>query len=461
LETTAQDGVDALVLNGDIYDFWLLPFDRPAPSFEQILTEGVDPRVGFDMMRFRQLLQNAAKNVTELHENQGNHDLWLSAELAEQALHNDDLRWTNDSVKAWGVNFMHGHQHTLFNLPVPGTGMMPIGYFVSRAVATYQCISMETVSALLTDAIDALLGTRVVDWVAIEVLRPAPVFRTLLRHILNTVSNHVNFSAPIVGVVAPDAIPLPGAMGNGYTLNHFVNDYGEALNMFVDKIGTHEAAKFIMADVDSNALNTATAAESVDESVVILGHTHVPVLEVVNRNQPQLSDTPDVLAVNAGAFVFDLKGVQHHSYVDLTIDDLDEDYPECYSSANGTDYRGRVHTTLNGSDCVAWGTFDRRYEKAFGSVAFCRNLGDGNVPWCRTGLLSWGACNVGKPQPSCPREVVRGPIKAEVFDFPDPTPRAVAVRGRSTGSRWKVTRALPTLVKEVFTTTAQPRDLWV
>jgi hypothetical protein len=131
-----------------------------------------------------------------------------------------------------------------------------------------------------------------------------------------------------------------------YTLGHFVEDYKDGLEEFLQHYSATECASMIQADMDPAAMNEDIAALSTKDSMVVLGHTHIPDMQLVKRTDYALSPTPDVLVVNAGAWVVDVQGNPHSSYLDITLDDVLDAYPDCYTQANGTDYRGTVHKTV-------------------------------------------------------------------------------------------------------------------
>eukprot|EP00929_Paragymnodinium_shiwhaense_P027002 TRINITY_DN15950_c0_g1_i1.p1 TRINITY_DN15950_c0_g1~~TRINITY_DN15950_c0_g1_i1.p1 ORF type:complete len:535 (-),score=79.90 TRINITY_DN15950_c0_g1_i1:584-2188(-) len=445
LEQTARDGIDALVLNGDIFDFWLIPLNATPHSIDTMSRQGIDAN-GFDMSTFRRLLNKAAGSVQLVHEGPGNHDMWMSEALAEKILDLPHVDWPADDqrYRDWGVGFEHGHEHTLYNQGVPGTTLMPIGYFVTRAVSSYACVSQSRISQFLEGAIRTLLGTRVLDALAVDLLLLPGVFPRLLKTILMSASaSHLpdDLNVPVVGVLSPDALPVSEAAASNYTLAQFVSNYSSALEKFVAKYGKAQVARYMLGDIDARSLDYNIARGSVTESMVVLGHTHEPRMELVARENGSLSNTPDVLLVNAGAWVADDSGQSHASYLDITIDDIAEDFDECYTQANGSDYRGRVHKGKDGNDCWGWGgelPEGSRYYNAFGGVAFCRNLGDATAPWCYTGTVSWAYCSVGSPQRTCEKKMLRGAVKAELRRYEREAPLGVAWRNASTGSRWSV-----------------------
>lgn len=442
LHQTTFDNVDTLVLNGDIYDFWLIPLNKAPPSLDNIVKNGLDPSIGFDMHRFRKLLHKAAKSVVSLEQDNGNHDMWLNQDLASEGLDDPDVKWEKDAVENLGISFHHGHRLSLFQTVWTEKHKLPIGYFVTRAVATYACNAQDRVTKFLEGVVQDALGTNAISDIVVNTIKSPSVFKKILEKIVSTAADGKikDFKkTPVLGVVSPNRIPVPGDDSiRNYTLNDFLEDYSDTLEKVVAQVGAAQAGKLLETDIVGGAMNRLAGAESIWESLVVLGHTHIPKLLIVDRDAPHTSRTPDVLVANAGAWVADDSGKAQRSYVDIIVDDLHDDFPECYTKENGVDYRGLVHKTNYGIPCISWGrdiVKDKNYRKAFGDVSFCRNIGNWPTPWCWTGTFTWGNCTVGEPQPQCDSSE-RGPIEVGVYSYPEKEPMYLAWRNASTGSRW-------------------------
>lgn len=447
LADTAKSNVSTLVLNGDVYDFWLLPLNQTHPTREEVLKNGLEPSLGFNMGYFRELLGAVAKNVPIVHEDVGNHDMWLDQNLARQAVgETSHLVWDQDKLQKWGMKFEHGHAHTLFNSPTPD-GRLPMGYFVTRVVATYACLSQSRVSALIASAVNYILGTYVVNNFAIQILKNSYFFKKLLIHIIYSAGGKDMpdnlWKVPVTGVRDSFHRPLPHDSISNYTLAHFVEDYSSTVWQFYEKLGSQAVASMILADMNGNMLDTIVSRGSLDESVVITGHTHVPQMHLVPRDNPQISIMPDVLSVNAGAWVADDTGHMRHTYVDIVTDTIVDDYPECYTKPDGTDYKGRISWTQSGENCSAWNSLpihSSAYREAFGGQAFCRNLGEMAVPWCYTGSFQWSFCDLPAPAKTCPPALARGPVRVELYTYPNTSPTKLAERKPSSSSPWRFIR---------------------
>jgi len=59
----------------------------------------------------------------------------------------------------------------------------------------------------------------------------------------------------------------------------------------------------LQAELSGSLLDNYVGRTNMEADVVVLGHTHVPVLRVVKRDLPGVSVPQDVLVANSGAWV--------------------------------------------------------------------------------------------------------------------------------------------------------------
>ncbi|XP_071785963.1 uncharacterized protein [Asterias amurensis] len=89
-----------------------------------------------------------------------------------------------------------------------------------------------------------------------------------------------------------------------------------------------------------------------------------------------------------------------------------EGHPECFTDANGTDYRGTVHQTVSGTTCQRWSSqephmhsfsLENDRDNGIGDHNFCRNPDSQTQPWCYTldPLSPMEFCDVGAAAVSC------------------------------------------------------------
>jgi UDP-2,3-diacylglucosamine pyrophosphatase LpxH len=124
--------IDEFVLLGDIWDNWIFPHDIKPPTFSELL---LSANAAF----FVQALNGLCKNSSVIWV-PGNHDLTISAAVLNSVLPGVIVAGPGQANPyfSWGrLRAEHGHSHCLFNAPDPlRPGELPLGYFVSRIVAT-------------------------------------------------------------------------------------------------------------------------------------------------------------------------------------------------------------------------------------------------------------------------------------------------------------------------------------
>ncbi|UCG57413.1 MAG: metallophosphoesterase [Phycisphaerales bacterium] len=129
-------GVQEVVIIGDLMDDWVYPVDIEPPSLQEILDAPINNKI---VKALQELSENNKINVVYLP---GNHDMGVTSELIEEnfegmtfggaALYNSVYRTSR-------LRAEHGSAHAMFNAPPVRYGAgtrLPLGYFISRAVAT-------------------------------------------------------------------------------------------------------------------------------------------------------------------------------------------------------------------------------------------------------------------------------------------------------------------------------------
>ena len=135
-------GVRDLVILGDLFDEWLIPFD--SPPFDGAVTDSQDY---FRSIRnaptntgiFDVLAEIAAGGDTNLVYVRGNHDMLMDsatlAELLPGAIFKGQIDGLGSYTPVDGVVMEHGHRYDFFNCPQPLANpghILPPGFFVSR-----------------------------------------------------------------------------------------------------------------------------------------------------------------------------------------------------------------------------------------------------------------------------------------------------------------------------------------
>jgi UDP-2,3-diacylglucosamine pyrophosphatase LpxH len=131
-----KTGVQEVVIIGDLMDDWVYPVDVVPPSLQRI----VDAKINHNIVKALQaLIEN--KNITVVYL-PGNHDMGVNREFVVANFEGMVFGGStfHDSIyRTSRLLAEHGSAHSLFNAPPVRSGggtALPLGYFISRVVAT-------------------------------------------------------------------------------------------------------------------------------------------------------------------------------------------------------------------------------------------------------------------------------------------------------------------------------------
>ncbi len=274
-----NEAVDTeVILVGDILDNWICPYNETPPSFQEIF--GANPEV---VSGIKGLLDKGMKVIFL----EGNHDMYLSqADLDTVFDGNANVRYA-ESYTDRGIHAEHGHSFDPFNEKLQGESAiqgLPLGYFISRAVATKQAkedSSKEPLCEIIKKAGAALVGG---DSIAVS------VFDAIMKD---------------AGMDSTAEFVMPG--GGVVTVSQVRAAYE----------GT--AVELSVADLRPKAKALSVAED--DVKLVVFGHTHGKVidsLDLENPAEPLLSEYTKVYA-NSGTWV---KG-KVPTYIEVKVDTRD------------------------------------------------------------------------------------------------------------------------------------------
>lgn len=166
------DTFSDVVFLGDLLDDWIWPVELDPPVFGDILTTDINAPV---LDKIRAISGLPGKTVAYLR---GNHDMGVAA--ADVAKHLPQVKFSDDIVFAANKLYAeHGHAWSLFNgvrKECRVLDELPLGYFISRAVATkafHTGSSTQSLAAII-DGVVGLIGSGFHDI-------PARVFKTVLK----------------------------------------------------------------------------------------------------------------------------------------------------------------------------------------------------------------------------------------------------------------------------------------
>ena len=143
-----RQDVEEVIFIGDLFDNWVIPVDVEPPTIDQIITSriGVNDPV---LQALLALCKNPEIRVVCLP---GNHDMELTASVVgkhfggssnpkERMIFGGTASW-NSGISVYRSSRLraeHGSAHAMFNAPDPINdpgSRLPLGYYISRALAT-------------------------------------------------------------------------------------------------------------------------------------------------------------------------------------------------------------------------------------------------------------------------------------------------------------------------------------
>ncbi|HEX7840807.1 MAG TPA: hypothetical protein VF469_25190 [Kofleriaceae bacterium] len=176
-----------LFLVGDIVDTWICPHDVKPPTAIEILDAPHNRPVVEGLKAF------AAKPGNWIYWIEGNHDAGAGAEAAHHIAPN--VSFVTGGLDDPPLYIHHGHENSLFNAPDPAGREFPLGYYISRFVATAAARGLAPVGLNLQ-----------LIWKKRDELLAFVKGQPLAVSVLNAVCDaaHINPNSPDEHVVMPD-----------------------------------------------------------------------------------------------------------------------------------------------------------------------------------------------------------------------------------------------------------------
>ena len=151
----SQVSLHTLILLGDVVEMWLEPMTLSPLTLQERVTRwkaNITCTLFFNVVR-----KMAEEDGVKVFYLRGNHDHEMTAEAVEQLMGKkvEFIEGTliylinSDDGQQYRIRFAHGHDWDIFNTysltePNDPLGGRPIGYYVTRAVATTEAVMTET-----------------------------------------------------------------------------------------------------------------------------------------------------------------------------------------------------------------------------------------------------------------------------------------------------------------------------
>ncbi len=246
--------IKEIILLGDLMDNWVYPVDEVPPTFQDIIDADINKNI---VRELTALSQNEDMSILYFP---GNHDMGLTKEDIERnfpgmifggkAAHDSAYRTSR-------LHAEHGSAYAMFNAPdafnSPGS-RLPLGYFISRIVATRECATGISDRHYWTYADDIL-----------EILGPQKLGASVFEAILEE-----------AGLPESTIIKMPSKGGKEITIvaSEVKEKYACLYDQWQSHYGPGVAYKAIMAEIGYLGDIADNLCKKGDTTVVIFGHSH-------------------------------------------------------------------------------------------------------------------------------------------------------------------------------------------
>ena len=243
--------VKEVILLGDIFDNWIYPYDILPPTFDEIIKAR---RNAVIIKSLKFLSQN--KNLKVLYIG-GNHDMGITKQHIEE--HFPGMIYAGRCFRTGRLLAEHGHYYCMFTAPdyqnVPKYNL-PIGYFISRAVAT---------KAALTGSGERRYETYMDD--LIDIVGP----KTLSQCVFEAVCEEA--------FIEKDAffkLRAYSGMEIEFSFDSVKRVYQNLYDQWENNNGTVTCIKSLLAETGMLEIIAQVLLKQDDNKVIVMGHSHKP-----------------------------------------------------------------------------------------------------------------------------------------------------------------------------------------
>ncbi|CAI5477511.1 unnamed protein product [Closterium sp. Yama58-4] len=278
-----NESIAEVVLAGDIFELWCYPFHTHPPSLAAILA--ANPNLFGPTGGFARVLDALGGRVTFIP---GNHDMHLTADDVAQ-IRSPGGHYVKFAARSYSpggdtcVVMAHGHEAAMFNAPDKSSkwAPLPMGHFVSRVVSSYWAAHLPP-------------NTTVGDLPNLGNPSSSSTGSYLLPILLGIQAGNFSVAPQVLDAYARfyganQSAEIIMRDGTTTTIAEAKQEYALLFQRWIQDngggaAGVQVALKALWVDMDSSYMGwfaTKHALES-GASLVVYGHTHVPVRGLVN-----------------------------------------------------------------------------------------------------------------------------------------------------------------------------------
>ena len=243
-----------VVILGDLMDDWVYPVNVVPPSLQSIVKAPINKRI---VQALRKLSRNPKINVVYLP---GNHDMGVTRKLLAKSFPSMTFGGTTlhgSTYRTSRLRAEHGSAHTMFNAPDPINGSvarLPLGYFISRVVATKARDTGDPQRHYWSYADDLL-----------EMLGPQRLGASVFEAVLEE-----------AGLDETTKIKMPKRNGKviSVTAGQIKQQYAALYDQWVERYGKGIAFRAMMAEIGLLGRVADGLCKRSDTNIVVFGHSH-------------------------------------------------------------------------------------------------------------------------------------------------------------------------------------------
>lgn len=246
--------VKEIILLGDLMDNWVYPVDEIPPTFQEIIDADINRNI---VQELKTLSQNKELSILYFP---GNHDMGLTKEDIDRNFPGmvfGGKAAYDSAYRTSRLHAEHGSAYAMFNAPdafnSPGS-RLPLGYFISRIVATREYETGISKRHYWTYADDIL-----------EILGPQKLAASLFEAVLEE-----------AGLFESTEIKMQSKGGKEIKIlaREVKEKYSSLYDQWKEHYGRGVAFKAIMAEIGYLGDIADNLCKKSDTTVVILGHSH-------------------------------------------------------------------------------------------------------------------------------------------------------------------------------------------
>jgi UDP-2,3-diacylglucosamine pyrophosphatase LpxH len=263
-------GVQEVIILGDLMDDWVYPVDEVPPSLEEIADADINKNI---VKALNNLTENEEIRVIYLP---GNHDMGATEELVQakfgkkmvfggRTMHNSVYRTSR-------LRAEHGSAYSLFNSPPSQYGSdmrLPLGYFISRLVATRARNTGKTKRHYWSFADDLL-----------EMVGPQKLAASVFEAVLEEagLENDTQIQLRKRSVTPKSGTEEPDPEGKNdivcITAGEVKEKFANLYDLWEEYNGKGSGIRAIMAEIGLLGRIADRLCTKSDTNIVIFGHSH-------------------------------------------------------------------------------------------------------------------------------------------------------------------------------------------